>query len=172
MVIGVGHIQGVDSGHDKLEFISKKLLSNLGLRVFQINIPPRTAAWSFPARRSVKDPEENIYEDAPYPSWAFFEEAFLGHFFSRESKKAKVWEFLTLKQDSLTANEYGLKFTQLSRYAPEMVKDMKSRMSFFVAGLGRTSSKGGRAAMLIEDMDISRFMVYVQQVEEEKLRDK
>jgi len=40
-------------------------------------------------------------------------------------------------------HEYGLKFTQLSRYAPEMVKDMRSRMSLFVAGLGDLSSKKG-----------------------------
>ncbi|XP_015072906.1 uncharacterized protein LOC107017145 [Solanum pennellii] len=52
-----------------------------------------------------------------------------------------------------------------------MVKNM-SRMSLFVIGLGRASSKEGRATMLIGDIDISRFMVYVQKVEEDKLRDR
>ena len=45
-------------------------------------------------------------------------------------------------------------------------------MSLFVAGLGRTSRKECRASMLIGDIDISRQMVYVQQVEEEKVKDR
>ena len=49
---------------------------------------------------------------------------------------------------------------------------MRSRMSLFFAGLGRASSKEGRAAILIGDMDISRLTIYVQQVEAEKLRDR
>ena len=69
-------------------------------------------------------------------------------------------EFLNFKQDSLSVYENGLKFTKLSHYAPDMVKDMRNRMSLFVAGLGRASSKEGRATMLIGDMHISRLMVY------------
>ena len=66
---------------------------------------------------------------------------------------------------------YWLKFTQLSRHAPKIVKDISCRMHLFFAGLGRASSKEDRAAMLIGDMDISRLMVYVHQVEKDKLRD-
>ncbi|WMV19091.1 hypothetical protein MTR67_012476, partial [Solanum verrucosum] len=96
-------------------------------------------------------------ENAPPARWACFEEAFLEHFFPRELKEAKVSEFLTLQQDFLSVYEYGLKFTQLSRYAPEMGKDIRIKMRLFIAGLGRLSSKEGRAAMLIGDMDISRL---------------
>ncbi|KAK4726403.1 hypothetical protein R3W88_031320 [Solanum pinnatisectum] len=49
---------------------------------------------------------------------------------------------------------------------------MRSRMSLFVARLSRLSSKEGKTSMLIGDMDMSRLLVYVQPVEEEKLRDR
>ena len=50
-------------------------------------------------------------------------------------------EILTLKQDSMSVHEYGLKFTLLSRYDPEVVNHIRSRMSLFVDGLGHDSSK-------------------------------
>ena len=46
-----------------------------------------------------------------------------------------------------------------------MVKDMRGRMSLFIIGLGRASIKEGSTSILIGDMDISRIMVYVHQVE-------
>lgn len=45
-------------------------------------------------------------------------------------------------------------------------------MSLLVAGLGRSSNKECRAAILIGYKDISKLMVYLQPVEEEKLRGK
>ncbi|WMV59177.1 hypothetical protein MTR67_052562 [Solanum verrucosum] len=65
--------------------------------------------------------KKNRVEGAPLVSWVVFEEAFLRNFFPRELREAKVREFLTLTQDSLSIHKYSLKFTQLSRYAPEMV---------------------------------------------------
>ncbi|XP_049364497.1 uncharacterized protein LOC125829297 [Solanum verrucosum] len=56
--------------------------------------------------------------------------------------------------------------------APIMVADIRSSMSLFVSGLSRLSSKEGKAAMLIGDMDIARLTNHVQQVEEDKLRDR
>ncbi|WMV32871.1 hypothetical protein MTR67_026256 [Solanum verrucosum] len=109
-------------------------------------------------------------EGASILSWAMFESAFIGRLFSRELREAKLREFLTLKQESMSVHEYSLRFTQLSRYALEMVADMRSIMSVFVAGLSHLSSKKGNATMLIGKMDIARLMIHVQQVEEDKLR--
>ena len=53
----------------------------------------------------------NRDDNAPHSSWVCFEEAFLGRLIPREPKKAEVWEFLTLEQDSLSVHEYELKFT-------------------------------------------------------------
>ena len=44
-------------------------------------------------------------------------------------------------------------------------------MSFLVVGLGRASRKERRVATLIGDMDVSKLKIYVQKVEEEKLRE-
>ena len=45
-------------------------------------------------------------------------------------------------------------------------------MSLFVFGFSRLSRKKGKASMLIGDMDISRLMIHMQQVEEDKLIDR
>lgn len=52
---------------------------------------------------------------------------------------AKVGNFLKHKHDSLYVHEYELKFTKQAHYALYMSKDIKSRISLFVAGLGHLS---------------------------------
>jgi len=111
-------------------------------------------------------------EGASIVSWVVVESAFMGYFFPCELREAKVREFLTLKQESMSEYQYNIKFTQLSHYAPEMVAYMRSRMSLFVSGLSRLLRKKGKVAMLIGYMDIARPMIHVQQVEEDKLTDR
>ena len=72
----------------------------------------------------------------------------------------------------MSVHDYGLNFKTLSRYAPKMVKDMKRKMILFVASFGRASRKKVKNAMLIGDMDIPRLVVYVLQVEKDKMRDR
>ncbi|XP_049413164.1 uncharacterized protein LOC125876092 [Solanum stenotomum] len=120
-------------------------------------MPPRRAVRGRPAMRNV---EEQELPNAPEVQS------------QGEVTNVEFRETIRMLSQAVTNQEYGLKFTQLSRYAPEIVVDMRGRMSLFVAGLGRLLSKEGRASMLIGDMNISRLMVYVQHVEKEKLRDR
>ena len=49
--------------------------------------------------------------------------------------KIKRQEFLDLKQDSMTVNEYLTRFNQLSRYAPRDVADEDDKLDRFINGL-------------------------------------
>ncbi|XP_049410547.1 uncharacterized protein LOC125873722 [Solanum stenotomum] len=144
----------------------------------QIIMPPRRAVRGRLARRNVEEQYttedlENFIEELKkvfdVMHVADTERVELAAY--QIKNVARTW-FDQWKGESLSVHKYGLKFTQLSRYAPEMVNDMRSRMSLFVAGLARLSRKEGQTIMLIGDMDISRLMVYVQQVEEKKLKDR
>uniref|UniRef100_M1DSZ4 Gag-pol polyprotein n=1 Tax=Solanum tuberosum TaxID=4113 RepID=M1DSZ4_SOLTU len=71
----------------------------------------------------------------------------------------------------MTVQEYGLKFTQLSRYAPYMVADSRAQMKKFMYGVSDLVKTECRNAVLLEDMNISRLMTHAQQVEGDKLRE-
>ncbi|KAG5631469.1 hypothetical protein H5410_003186 [Solanum commersonii] len=62
----------------------------------------------------------------------------------------------------MSVHEYTLKFMQLSRYALEMVADVRSRMSLFVSRLSRLLSQEGKTSMFIGEMDIPRLMIHVE----------
>ncbi|MDV3186345.1 MAG: hypothetical protein Q8850_02650 [Candidatus Phytoplasma australasiaticum] len=72
----------------------------------------------------------------------------------------------------MTVQEYGLKFTQLSRYAPDMITDMRGRMGMYVDGLNRGPKRDGSGEMLVSDMDVGRLMMFVQQADEERQHDR
>ena len=80
-------------------------------------------------------------------------------------------EFINLHQEEMSVQEYSLKFTQFSKYAPTMVANPRSRISKFVIGVSSLLEKECRMTMLLNDVDICRFMVYAQQIEESKIRE-
>ncbi|XP_049378026.1 uncharacterized protein LOC125842750 [Solanum stenotomum] len=78
--------------------------------------------------------KKNKGENASLVTWECYTGAFLDTFFPRELREAKAQEFMNLWQGSMSVQEYGLKLTQLSRYAPYMVANSKARMSKFLLG--------------------------------------
>ncbi|KAH0695924.1 hypothetical protein KY289_013406 [Solanum tuberosum] len=122
--------------------------------------------------------EENANEEDNRPiragpiNWEVFKKAFLDRFFPREKREAKVEEFINLRQGGISVQEYSFKFTKLSKYAPSLVSNPRDEMSCFVTGVSDSIEEECRAAMLHDNIDISRLMVYAQQVEESRLRKK
>ncbi|XP_069155812.1 uncharacterized protein [Solanum lycopersicum] len=96
-------------------------------------------------------------------TWELFKTTFLERFFPREMKEAKVEEFINLKQGSMTVREYSLKFVKLSRYATPLVSTSREEMSRFFTGINGDLEEDCRAAMLHDNMDLSRLMMHVQQ---------
>ena len=51
----------------------------------------------------------------------------LDRFFTLEQREIKMQEFINLRQCNMSVNEYSLKFTQLSKYAPTMWRILELR---------------------------------------------
>ncbi|XP_049405976.1 uncharacterized protein LOC125869436, partial [Solanum stenotomum] len=85
---------------------------------------------------------------------------------------SRIRELLRMNPPSFTGSSISENPENFIEELKRMVADMRSRMSLYVAGLSRQSSKEGKAAMLIGDIDLARFMVHLLQVEKDKLKDR
>src|SRR5688572_5444607 len=110
-------------------------------------------------------------DDGPI-TWGEFKRAFLDHYFPMELREAKMREFLNLKQGGMSVRDYALWFSKLSKYAPSMMEDPRVKMGQFVSGLGEMVGSEGQSVLLHTEMDLSRLMTYVEQVEDRKLRER
>ena len=70
--------------------------------------------------------KENRGANAAPISWDWFSETFLDKFFLIQLRESKAQELMNLRQGNMTVQEYGLKFNQLSRYAPHMVANSRA----------------------------------------------
>ncbi|XP_069146050.1 uncharacterized protein [Solanum lycopersicum] len=91
-------------------------------------------------------------------TWEMFQTTFMERFFPREIRESKDEEFINLKQGSMTVREYSLKF----------VKQSMDEMSRFLTGINEDMEEECRSTVLHNNMDLSRLMVHVQQVEDNR----
>ena len=79
--------------------------------------------------------------------------------------------FMNLHQGGMSVQEYSLKFTELSKYAPTTVANPRARMNKVVMEVSTFVEIKCHTTMIANDMDISRLKVYAQQIEESKIRE-
>lgn len=65
--------------------------------------------------------------------------------------------------------EHTVKFTKLSKFSPFMVLGSTVRMSNFVMGVSGLVPQKCKKAMLLNEMDNSRLMNYVEKIEDERI---
>ena len=68
-------------------------------------------------------------------NWEVFRRDFLDWLFPREKRKEKVEESINLHQRGMSVQDYSLKFTKLSMYAPFLVSNPRDEMTRFVMGV-------------------------------------
>ncbi|XP_038877203.1 uncharacterized protein LOC120069501 [Benincasa hispida] len=67
--------------------------------------------------------------------WEEFQKSFFERFYPRSFRDMKQDEFLQVMQGNMTVAEYELKYTELSKYALNIVVDEKERCRRFEIGL-------------------------------------
>ena len=85
-------------------------------------------------------------------TWAEFQELFMGKYFSDTVRHAKAYEFLELKQGTMTVMDYVARFTELARFANDYVATDMAKVRRFENGL-KLSIRARIVGLLLQDMD-------------------
>ena len=96
-------------------------------------------------------------------TWEVCKRAFLDRFFPREKRESKVEEFINHRPGGLNVQEYYLKFTKMSKYAPSLVSNFRDEISRFVTRVFDDLVEECCSAMLHDSMYISYLMVHAYQ---------
>ena len=78
--------------------------------------------------------ENKAFKAGPISSYVFRRE-FLDRFFSRDKIEAKVEDFINIRQEGMSVQEYSLKFIKLSKYASSLLFNPRDEMSCIVTGV-------------------------------------
>ena len=81
-----------------------------------------------------------------------FHELFVSKYFSVTARHEKAWEFLELKQGTMTVMEYMAKFTELAHFVDDYVATDMAKVRKFEDGL-KLSIRGKIVGFLLQDMD-------------------
>ncbi|XP_048133427.1 uncharacterized protein LOC125314637 [Rhodamnia argentea] len=82
--------------------------------------------------RATKD---SVFPNGIAPTWDTFVGAFNGKYFLDTAREQKMAEFLRLRRNQLSVDEYEARFAELSKYAPRMIEDPVDRTRRFQDGL-------------------------------------
>ncbi|XP_030517662.2 uncharacterized protein LOC115731165 [Rhodamnia argentea] len=78
---------------------------------------------------------DRIFPEGTVPVWDTFVEAFNNKYFSRTTRERKMAEFVRLRCESMTVDQYEAKFSELSKFAPRLIEDPEDRARRFGDGL-------------------------------------
>ena len=84
--------------------------------------------------------------------WKEFPELFMGKYFPTSTRHAKAWEFLELKQGTMTVLEYVAKFTKLACFVDDYVATNMAKVRKFEDGL-KLSIRDKIVGILLQDLD-------------------
>ena len=76
----------------------------------------------------------------------------MGKYFPKTAQHAKAWEFLELKQGTMTVLEYLAKFTELARFVDDYVATNIAKVRKFEDGL-KLSIRDKILGLLLQDLD-------------------
>lgn len=103
--------------------------------------------------------KEVMTENLSPLDWEKFKVSLIDRFFSLEMCKAKLLELISIYKGNMSAEENALRFTQLSRYSPTMIRNPRPRMSNLISGISERVIKECFTITFVNDMGISSLLV-------------
>ncbi|GKV11199.1 hypothetical protein SLEP1_g22471 [Rubroshorea leprosula] len=103
-------------------------------------------------------------------TWDKFVQAFYRKYFSTAMLERKELEFMNLKQDDMTVDEYQAKFSSFMKFAPHLVNDEVSKVRKFQRGL-KASIRNKVVLQMLKTYDevLATAQIIEQDMEEQRM---